>query len=1234
MKGVKSFHSALAKLVGTKLATGITVTVITAVSAVGIGVIGYSGHLIGNYIEEHRLQQEEPESVLTYDSETAEETRPELTEKTDLPVQDPVENAAEEKEEADHKSIAAPNQRLAEQVSPITRDVVTEPVANLPVIEEAQQQSEPLTTAQQQDTNTENVKKSSSGKKSSGSGSKNDGNNSESFDPAEEVQFLNHKVKGLVEPMTFAVDTEAYQRLYDDSDIYDRMLTKPYTVMVYLCGTDLERGESEEGTRDIMQMLSQKYDMDRVNVLLCAGGTSDWKNTYMGKAGDDGCNNDDVRCNIYYLNPASEQLDKIDSDKRHDFGKDVEEEATKNLALNEDTLRLLVSLDPTDMGEDELLAGFINFAADYFPAEHYGAILWNHGGGLNTGVCSSDSNEEEGVTGSNITADELECALASSTLGKNNEKLGFIGFEACMMGNTELAYNLSPYCEYMIGSMEYTSSGWNYGDIFQYISEQEERDTLNKDIALKIAEEYYATHSANYDNVASIACYDLNTIRTTVDQINKVSDAILELYNREIYPQHPELASECYRILKQAKLHSYENGTDAGWTTFQYVDQNSFFTYLKNAFGELETVYADQKEEGDVGEEEAEELERLAEHLKNLQTDIDEILKNEALLFAGAHYYGQEVFQKTETDTDITYSDFWKELKGEAIAGTNIYMPYDMYAGDKMGTYREMNLMDGYTRLLNQYMEQAGSSEEKERKKELRKEMNYADMFEAPVLKKTAQGNVSYLQVQIKPEYEEGKKPEHGEDPYTDFMDTLSTMKVYISNYQKLSDEKYIDMVIADADIKFSSLTGVNKQINVVLDSMENAVGYLAKGELWQDVQDTAKTVYDWARLSYLENADNSDQKSARIKSLFGNDDEEIDAAEWKTISGMTYAKKEAGELEDGKDAVLYFKKVYGEGGDAYHYEYQGASIEIAETYSRAESEDAISFYHYYISEEGKEEAFDEIDVILDTKSSEAICLYEKDLLSDEMSPYNNYTVGVNFIGSTTYVIPPEDAHSDQYSDNPYLVGDEAEDDADADADDEDADADDEDADDEDADEDADDEDADDEDADADDEDADEDADDEDADADDEDADDENADDEDPDDDAEDEGDANKGAASRNNEIKAVVSYADQFSVEEEPVTGSEATKEDGPSEEADGAGDSGEVKGETESGSSSGENTGSDSSAESGTTAGDTTSEGKNSESAPSSSGDTSHQESASGENSSKKEEDDDSSHSEESSE
>lgn len=1045
MKGFKSLYSTLAKTLGTKMATGITVTAITVTSTAGICVVGYSGHLIGNYIEEH---QEETESLLTYDSEIAEETKPGRVQEEEIPVQSLEENLTEETEkeesqtkqqgeegashnheEVNRNHVAVTNQKPVEEISPQVADTVTTPVVTTPVLPVTQQISDTLTTIQQQDTNIVNAKKSSSGKHSSksdskddGLGSENSGDNPEPIAPSEEVQFLNHKVSGYIEPMTLTIDTEAYRKLYGDSDKNDKMFTKTYTVMVYMCGTDLETGSSEEGTHDIMKMLSQKYDMTNTNVLLCAGGTSTWKNTYMGNDGDDGCNNDDVRCNIYYLNPDSEKLDDIEN--RDKLGQEKADEDTKNQVLNEDTLRLLVSLDPTDMGEDELLAGFINLATEYFPADNYGAILWNHGGGLNSGVCFSDSNEEKKVTGSAITAEELECALASSTLGKNNEKFGFIGFDACMMGSTELAYNISPYCEYMIGCMEYTSGGWNYGDIFQYISGQEERDTLNKDIALKIANEYYDNHLDNYDNVASIACYDLSTIQTTVDQINKVSDSILELYNEEIYPKHPELASECYRILKQAKLHSYENGTDKERSTFQYVDQNSFFTYLKNAFRELELSYLEQEvKEWETDTEKAAETEILTEHLNNLQTDIEEILKNDTLLFAGAHYYGQEVFQKAE-NAGITYSAFWNELKGEAIAGTNIYMPYDWLAGSEMGTYQEMNLMDGYARLLKQYMEQAGSSEEKERIEELSKEVNYANIFEAPVLKETSEGNVPYLQVKVKEDYEEGKKPEHGEDPYTDFMDTLSSMKVYISNYQELSKDKYVDMVIADADINFSSLTGENKEVNVVLSTLKDVVGYLATGKLWEDtktVLQDAKTVYDWGRLSYLENEDKSDEKNGRINELFGSADNEIDATEWKTFKGMSYLESEEGTLGSGEEAILYFQKIVNDDSDDY-YVYKGASIEYNNTYSKAENQ-AISFYHYYINDDGEEQRFDEIDVKLDT-TSEEICLYEKYLCKEDFSQYNNYTIGVESLQIETYVIPPvATAQSEEYSDNPYLVG-------------------------------------------------------------------------------------------------------------------------------------------------------------------------------------------------------------------
>ena len=581
--------------------------------------------------------------------------------------------------------------------------------------------------------------------------------------------------------------------------------------------------------------------------------TSYWNNTYMGKNDangvpvEDGCDNDDVRCNIYYLNPDADVLRKMSSEARNELGTGGFDREKADKYINSDTLKLLVSLDPTDMGNTELFAGFIDFAADYFPADNYGAILWNHGGGVNTGVCFSEDNDEKEVKGTSLTVDELETALASSTLGRNGQKLGFIGFDACLMGGTELAYNLSPYSEYMVGSMEYSSGGWYYGDMFKDISDMAYSGSIdNKEIAVNIAKKFYETHDSNHEDIASIACFDLSKIQDTVDRINEISDDILGLYNTTEYPNHPDLPDICYNMLKQARIHSYENGTEKYQSSYQYVDQNNFFTLLKEQVDKLSKKYEqDYYSLYEIDNEKAEECINLYLKFSAISDSINDLLQNDSVLYSGAHYYGGEVFSREEGQ-NITYSALWNQIKRESIAGSSIYMPVNA-VGDSISnlpTYQEMNIMKGYTGLVNKYIEQAGSTEEMDRVTNLTENIKYEDIIDSQTLQKVKatnsdndQGNISYLNVKIKENYAEGKKPENGTDPYTDLVDTLESMNVYISNYLSLPQKdgeapQTYDMVIAKAPIEMVNISGGTNEINVVTDFLEKAMGYLVQGSI------------------------------------------------------------------------------------------------------------------------------------------------------------------------------------------------------------------------------------------------------------------------------------------------------------------------------------------------------------------------------------------------------------------
>ena len=110
-----------------------------------------------------------------------------------------------------------------------------------------------------------------------------------------------------------------------------------------------------------------------------------------------------------------------------------------------------------DMADPKALADFIEFGESKFPAEHYLLVVADHGGGWQ-GACESESHD------SWLTLPKLAQGLkmAQDATGR---KLDGLGFDACLMGSTEVIHELAPYASYITGSEEVEGgAGWQYDD--------------------------------------------------------------------------------------------------------------------------------------------------------------------------------------------------------------------------------------------------------------------------------------------------------------------------------------------------------------------------------------------------------------------------------------------------------------------------------------------------------------------------------------------------------------------------------------------------------------------------------------------------------------------------------------------------------------------------------------------------------------------------------------------------
>ena len=205
---------------------------------------------------------------------------------------------------------------------------------------------------------------------------------------------------------------------------------KPFTLMVYMCGTDLE-GEGGSASGDIIEMAASKFKGEKLNVVILTGGTKQWKINDIGRN----------TCNIYTLE-----------------GETLVRQATFGRQLLSDPRTLMT---------------FINYASTIYPSDKYALVFWDHGGGPVWGFGVDELAKKEN---NSLFVPELNAALANSALAQ--KKAEFIGFDACLMATVETAQQLQRYARYMVASEELEPGfGWDWRWL-RTLSENTDKDIL------------------------------------------------------------------------------------------------------------------------------------------------------------------------------------------------------------------------------------------------------------------------------------------------------------------------------------------------------------------------------------------------------------------------------------------------------------------------------------------------------------------------------------------------------------------------------------------------------------------------------------------------------------------------------------------------------------------------------------------------------------------------------------
>jgi hypothetical protein len=129
----------------------------------------------------------------------------------------------------------------------------------------------------------------------------------------------------------------------------------------------------------------------------------------------------------------------------------------KLLEIGQNRATELDDLGDINTGDPQVLADFVSFGIENYPADHYALIISDHGASW-PGVGADESSDEDG-----LSLAELDQGISGGLAAAGLDKLDLLGFDACLMATYEVASSLAPLANRMVASQELEPGhGWNY----------------------------------------------------------------------------------------------------------------------------------------------------------------------------------------------------------------------------------------------------------------------------------------------------------------------------------------------------------------------------------------------------------------------------------------------------------------------------------------------------------------------------------------------------------------------------------------------------------------------------------------------------------------------------------------------------------------------------------------------------------------------------------------------------
>ncbi len=275
------------------------------------------------------------------------------------------------------------------------------------------------------------------------------------------------------------------------------------TMMVYMCGTDLE-SKSGMASNDMAEMARADIS-DKINLLVYTGGCAGWKT------------------------------------------RGISSEVNQIYQISDGGMTRIVDNDGSKkMTDPDTLSGFIRWCAANYPADRYELIFWDHGGGSVSGFGYDEKYKSSGA----MSLSGIKKALADGGV-----TFDFVGFDACLMATAETAVMLDDYADYMIASEETEPGiGWYYTNWISALSKNTSMSTV--EIGKNIIDDFTnACASKVNGQKTTLSIIDLAEFNNTVpEKLKNFSVSVSDLVTNDNYKTVSDARYQTREFAQSSKI--------------------------------------------------------------------------------------------------------------------------------------------------------------------------------------------------------------------------------------------------------------------------------------------------------------------------------------------------------------------------------------------------------------------------------------------------------------------------------------------------------------------------------------------------------------------------------------------------------------------------------------------------------------------------------------------------------